>query len=300
MKRKTRRLDGRLWAALVMACLLLLPSPAAAAGPGPESFSLTLVRPDEHTIDILFVMAFRNDTESAVAPVQLPLPHGYTDVRFAVAPDPAQIVADGTIAIDPVPLGPGEVRQYVYRAALPLPAGGTRLTLTLPWPAAEVLVLVDGAALEALPGPQFEAAGSLDLEGRQLTAFRVADVSGGDALGIALSPGLAVTGGGPTVRPSRWERLQANLGGRPAAVLMFVAAVAVAVWATAAWRRQQLAPAGLAAERELLVRQIASLDLQAAGGEGPPPGYEAERERLFMKLEAVARQLGGEQRGEQR
>lgn len=296
MKRKTRRPDGRLWAVVVLACLLLLPSPSAAAAFGPESMSLTLVRPDEHTLDILFVMSFRNDGGSAVPSVQLPLPHGYTDVRFAVAPDPAQIVADDASATDPVPLEPGEVRQYVYRAAVPLPAGGTRLTLSLPWPVVEALLLVDEAALAALPGPEFEAAGALDLEGRQMAAFRVLDVPAGEVLGLAVSPGRTVTGAGEAVRPSRWERLQANLGGRPAAVLLFIGTAAVAVWATLAWWRQQRVPASLAAERQRLISQIASLDLQAASSEGAPPGYEAERERLFAKLEAVARRLGGQHR----
>lgn len=292
MKRKTLRHRWVLAALCALVCGLL---PAAAhAETVSENMSVTVIRPAEHELDVLIVLSVRNESAQTAAAPPLPLPAGFSNVRFAVAPEPEQMTVDGLTATDPVALAPGETRQYVYRAAVPLPAGGTRLELTLPWPAADVLVLIDGAALQALPGPEFTPAGQLDLEGRLLDAFRLAAVADGAAVSLPLGPGRELTQAGTVVRPTRWERLQANLGGRPAAFLALGAAVGVAVWATAAWRRSPSAQAGLAAERERLVRQIAALDVLASGKDGPPPGYEAERERLFDRLEEVARALGGD------
>lgn len=295
MKRKTRRHSVRSTALAIICCLLLLPATALAAGPVPESLTMTLIRPDDDTLDILFVTAIRNEADRPEATVPLPLPVGYTDVAFVVAPRPELIIVDGSTATDTLPLEPGETRQYVYRAALPLPPGGTRLTVTLPWAAPDVLVLVDDTALHVLPGAEFADSGAIDLEGRQLAAFRTAGVDAGETVSIAVGPGQAVTNFGPDVRPTRWERLQVNLGGRPTTVLALTASLALALWATVMWRRQHAAPPEPATERARLISQIASLDRLANAPGGPPPGYEAERERLFAKLEQVARRTGGQQ-----
>lgn len=177
-------------------------------------------------------------------------------------------------------------REVLFRYWFPFQPGQMRLTRSVPYPTAELQILV-GPDVPSLTSPELQPVAPLQLGARTYRVYLARDLPAGSQVELTLG-GL----------PGRWP-LSLPLDTVPASVWGGLgAALALSLVAGYGWRARRAAPALHAVvpehERWTLAAEVAALDDAFAAGQLAAESYSARRAQAKERLrDLVRRQPSG-------
>ena len=229
--------------------------------------------------------------------LQIPLPPGAQELTVNEGELGSRFIQIDNGFVDRLALPPGQnVRQLLFRYALPYQGNTLDLVRSLPYPAAAVNALVSDAG-EKVTSPDLNDDGRRDTQNGAYFNFSapnlpanqqvhlnmtgLPDASGGGATGVAATGAIA-TGAGSL---NRWLLV---------GLIALAAAVAALVVALLVMRNRPSAPApsaeGGTPDRQKLVDMLARLELAYEAGQIGESVYQDERLRLKAQLRDLLRE----------
>lgn len=227
--------------------------------------------------------------------LRFPLPEGAQDLSVNDGEMGERFIQIDNGFVDRLALPPGQnVRQILFRYALPYEGASLDLVRSLPYPAAAVNALVadvgekvtseslsGGERRDTQNGSYFNFLAS-DVPANQPVRLSITGLQGASGGGVAMGSTAAATGVGGLARP-----VLIGLIAAVAALAAFLVALPIAR------KRRQTDVLGGDAGREELIDALARLDLAHEAGEIGDSRYRDERLRLKAQLRDLLRSEQG-------